>query len=98
MWDLIVSVPDHCLSFYFKSRYRSSERNYFQTMNCTISSLSFNILEQTSSNTMYGPPLNLTIVEKSEKTIVAEAPEQMIGELERLTNPGENLKGLPSLL
>ena len=19
MWDLIVSVPDHCLSFYFKS-------------------------------------------------------------------------------
>ena len=20
MWDLIVSVPDHCLSFYFKSR------------------------------------------------------------------------------
>ena len=20
MWDLIVSVPDHCLSFYFKKR------------------------------------------------------------------------------
>ena len=20
MWDLIVSVPDHCLSFYFPSR------------------------------------------------------------------------------
>ena len=20
MWDLIVSVPDHCLSFYFSSR------------------------------------------------------------------------------
>ena len=20
MWDLIVSVPDHCLSFYFKVR------------------------------------------------------------------------------
>ena len=23
MWDLIVSVPDHCLSFYFSERYRS---------------------------------------------------------------------------
>ena len=21
MWDLIVSVPDHCLSFYFKARH-----------------------------------------------------------------------------
>ena len=21
MWDLIVSVPDHCLSFYFEARY-----------------------------------------------------------------------------
>ena len=21
MWDLIVSVPDHCLSFYFKTWY-----------------------------------------------------------------------------
>ena len=21
MWDLIVSVPDHCLSFYFQSSY-----------------------------------------------------------------------------
>ena len=24
MWDLIVSVPDHCLSFYFGQRYRAS--------------------------------------------------------------------------
>ena len=22
MWDLIVSVPDHCLSFYFSSKMR----------------------------------------------------------------------------
>ena len=22
IWDLIVSVPDHCLSFYFASKYR----------------------------------------------------------------------------
>ena len=21
MWDLIVSVPDHCLSFYFKCKF-----------------------------------------------------------------------------
>ena len=26
MWDLIVSVPDHCLSFYFA---RHSLRSYF---------------------------------------------------------------------
>ena len=26
MWDLIVSVPDHCLSFYFESQfYRNKE-------------------------------------------------------------------------
>ena len=24
MWDLIVSVPDHCLSFYFKTSINSS--------------------------------------------------------------------------
>ena len=22
MWDLIVSVPDHCLSFYFSNRFK----------------------------------------------------------------------------
>ena len=36
MWDLIVSVPDHCLSFYYEnvkdkepmlSRYKKSEYN-----------------------------------------------------------------------
>ena len=26
MWDLIVSVPDHCLSFYF-DRYAEFDRN-----------------------------------------------------------------------
>ena len=26
MWDLIVSVPDHCLSFYF-TKYRFSQNN-----------------------------------------------------------------------
>ena len=25
MWDLIVSVPDHCLSFYFVVRARSGK-------------------------------------------------------------------------
>ena len=25
MWDLIVSVPDHCLSFYFKRVFELSE-------------------------------------------------------------------------
>ena len=27
MWDLIVSVPDHCLSFYF-SRYRAKSLDH----------------------------------------------------------------------
>ena len=27
MWDLIVSVPDHCLSFYF-----SEKNNFFSTL------------------------------------------------------------------
>ena len=26
MWDLIVSVPDHCLSFYFSSKHNPSLR------------------------------------------------------------------------
>ena len=37
MWDLIVSVPDHCLSFYFYIQYKtaqaeSKEDNSFQLM------------------------------------------------------------------
>ena len=27
MWDLIVSVPDHCLSFYFTSKQQSKASN-----------------------------------------------------------------------
>ena len=35
MWDLIVSVPDHCLSFYFKLQVR--------LLVCTEQKLTFNI-------------------------------------------------------
>ena len=28
MWDLIVSVPDHCLSFYFSSRLATNTEKY----------------------------------------------------------------------
>ena len=28
MWDLIVSVPDHCLSFYFTSTYSVDLNSY----------------------------------------------------------------------
>ena len=28
MWDLIVSVPDHCLSFYFSNENISTERRF----------------------------------------------------------------------
>ena len=31
MWDLIVSVPDHCLSFYFG--YHKYTNHTFQTVN-----------------------------------------------------------------
>ena len=30
MWDLIVSVPDHCLSFYFPVKYRDESLNLQQ--------------------------------------------------------------------
>ena len=30
MWDLIVSVPDHCLSFYFTENNTKRERPFFQ--------------------------------------------------------------------
>ena len=45
MWDLIVSVPDHCLSFYFpiafyKSNYKStntSSASHLKTQNvCSL--------------------------------------------------------------
>ena len=29
MWDLIVSVPDHCLSFYFDTSIKSTKNNYY---------------------------------------------------------------------
>ena len=28
MWDLIVSVPDHCLSFYFSDQFRKISIRY----------------------------------------------------------------------
>ena len=27
MWDLIVSVPDHCLSFYFERKMKVDDKN-----------------------------------------------------------------------
>ena len=33
MWDLIVSVPDHCLSFYFSSRQIQYDANNKETDN-----------------------------------------------------------------
>ena len=36
MWDLIVSVPDHCLSFYFSVKWSLGQstryRNYSKTL------------------------------------------------------------------
>ena len=49
IWDLIVSVPDHCLSFYFTSVLQEKFRNYcydssgrLQTVNYL--NLAYNIL------------------------------------------------------
>ena len=33
MWDLIVSVPDHCLSFYFSSKLRGTPTKNVKTFN-----------------------------------------------------------------
>ena len=33
MWDLIVSVPDHCLSFYLEKALRSFARSEFMMNN-----------------------------------------------------------------
>ena len=35
MWDLIVSVPDHCLSFYFLANI-SPCNSYFQEFNICL--------------------------------------------------------------
>ena len=43
MWDLIVSVPDHCLSFYFSESplYPSEVQIYFNDgLNCAFSLIS----------------------------------------------------------
>ena len=36
MWDLIVSVPDHCLSFYFKCKTSSHNAGYCDSFNATF--------------------------------------------------------------
>ena len=36
MWDLIISVPDHCLSFYFVSVHRSLEIITMKTFSRTF--------------------------------------------------------------
>ena len=39
MWDLIVSVPDHCLSFYFEAKIANSDDlmfTYFVTTGHSI--------------------------------------------------------------
>ena len=35
MWDLIVSVPDHCLSFYLETRKRRQENQRQGTHVCS---------------------------------------------------------------
>ena len=36
MWDLIVSVPDHCLSFYFAANDRSDKRFLLTSKLCPL--------------------------------------------------------------
>ena len=35
MWDLIVSVPDHCLSFYFEAVVKSTKVRFQTTKPCS---------------------------------------------------------------
>ena len=45
MWDLIVSIPDHCLSFYFKHvPYQADTRQILWARSCE--NVSFAIFEQ----------------------------------------------------
>ena len=43
MWDLIVSVPDHCLSFYLR-RIRSDSFHMLSALVMAINTLPFRIL------------------------------------------------------
>ena len=37
MWDLIVSVPDHCLSFYLVKYYFTTKSRFYNLKNVTVS-------------------------------------------------------------
>ena len=39
MWDLIVSVPDHCLSFYFKTWHKFSTEICFMLIPIIVLSI-----------------------------------------------------------
>ena len=41
MWDLIVSVPDHCLSFYFKHVLVTKEQADMETSHSHYNSLEY---------------------------------------------------------
>ena len=48
MWDLIVSVPDHCLSFYFKAIIckKSVQKKILQSVIVHLTSRADNALHQ----------------------------------------------------
>ena len=41
MWDVIVSVPDHCLSFYFTSRFTLCRDLRFSVLRGPLEQLHF---------------------------------------------------------
>ena len=50
MWDLIVSVPDHCLSFYFMKRFEARRKkgglkNFGTKIDFHVVSLSINSIK-----------------------------------------------------
>ena len=57
MWDLIVSVPDHCLSFYFKES--KVHPNLLLTSRLSISRLNNN-LYQSSCTTIHNSEIGVT--------------------------------------
>ena len=50
MWDLIVSVPDHCLSFYFL--YMQSESRHWRSL-LTLGALNSVIIRHPHVNNMH---------------------------------------------
>ena len=54
MWDLIVSVPDHCLSFYFQNTFSKFYRRHYELVSKFIVGLKTLLHQGLSEPEFYG--------------------------------------------